>query len=303
MTRHNALPSIPPNDYVVASIESFADNPHASLAHLVESQKRVVSAIDMQIHDYEFSMPSEPDEDVEIGRILSPEKFVRFLRDPAIFMATPSMYEDRFEGTFPGDVLSAHVVGLKEHIRTAYRSDDQRKETLLLLVREIFASALEIEFPKGTCSCWTMLDNEATCELMWRHHANGQNGVGIKLPYGELKRIFQDRCFGAVGDNLIAGKVQYKEEYTTLHPAFRKRPSFAAEKEVRFFAPWVHDPTPLTLRPSFVHQAFETFSSQDVDQSFEMDARELLRDAHSALFAVGEFDDLDIAKSIEPFVD
>ncbi len=81
-------------------------------------------------------------------------------------------------------------------------------------------------------SCWTELDNYFDDHLMWYSYAGGNQGIGITIRYGQLKKHF----IGSVKDldldgHLQSGRVNY--ESISMLP-FNKHYMFRNEKEVRF---------------------------------------------------------------------
>ena len=228
------------------------------------------------MEQYQFESPREPDEGTVVGRILSPEKFIRFLAEPGLYLSPPRCYDDPRDGSFPSGVIRAHKLGLEDDINQVGLGIGE-DNLFRAKVRQMFANASGIKYPPGAASCWTVVEPPGASDLMWRHYASGRNGVGIKTRYGQLKSIFSDQLNEADGQEyLISGYVKYTEDELQPHPVFRKRPEFRPENEVRFFAPNVLETRLLPLG-SESHDAFETFYSYDIDIGFEMHAEALIQ--------------------------
>ena len=242
-----------------------------------KKRKRFEATLQGQMEQYQFEPPIEPEEETVVGRILSPEKFIRFLARPGIYLSPPRCYDDPRDGSFPSGVIVAHKQGLKDHMNQSGLSNGEDNR-FRVKVHQMFANASGVKYPLGAASCWTVVEPEGASDLTWRHYAGGRNGVGIKTSYSLLKSIFSDLLNEGDGQEyLISGYVEYTEDELQRHPAFRKRPEFSPEKEVRFFAPEVQEARLLKLfGPASCH-AFETFYSHDIDTCFEMHTRELIQ--------------------------
>lgn len=270
MIEDNAIPRIPPTARVIAAIDELKNGGGNPL--------KVVNAIHMQMTNYPVDNPIEPEDGAIVGRIMSPETFVRFLARPGLYVMPPPLYGDPQDGVFPNDVILGHKKELEEYFR--------RKHATRLpsdIVRMFGQAVARLEFPPGASSCWTVVADHGASDLMWRHYAGGQNGVGIKTTYSRLKSIFRDHVDEADGGiHMLAGYVDYRHDSFTRHPAFRKRPAFEPEHEVRLFAPHITQPRVLDFGPEATG-SFELFFSHDIDLAFERNAFDLI-EKHSADF-------------------
>lgn len=275
----STIPAIPLNEDVVEAFETLRIEKMCE-----EKKKRFQAALQLQMQQYQFVPPVEPDDDTDVGRILSPAKFIHFLASPGLYLAPPRYYDDPSDGSYPSDVLRAHKQGLEDFINQNGLSDGV-DDLFRNDVRGLFVSAAtSVKYPYGTASCWTIVEPFGASELMWRNYAGGREGVGIKTTYRRLKSIFCDLIDEADGQEyLISGCVNYVENELQSHPAFRKRSQFWPEKEVRFFAPEVREARLLPLGPESQH-AFQTFYSYDIDLCFQMHAEDLIQSQCSQFF-------------------
>ena len=275
MTEENALRRLTPSDTLKDALNRLT-TPAVNLVEIKDLLNGITQAFSKQIQAHEFKTPEEPNDSELVSRILSPEKFIRFLGKPGFHFSQPKNFRDRYEGTYPSDVILEHVCGAEAWVRENYR-DTQNFDTLMHACTQI--QKAKFSYPIGTCSCWTLIDGYRNfSEILWQHHAGGQNGVALVTTYGELRKHFQ---IGTHDPDLICGKVDYSANDTRYHPAFRKRPTFEHEQEIRFFSPMNEEP----FQTEFYHQntlRLEIGFSDDVDDSFESQVIKLVNNSHPA---------------------
>ena len=127
------------------------------------------------VYDQVFSLiniaPLEPNEDRLVCRYLSLAKFLRFIDSRRVDFPAATQFADRWECSIPEDYNNAilHVLN-KTHKPNAGWTEYVRTK----------AAGWNV-------SCWTQIENYFDDHLMWDAYANGPQGVGITVRYGQLK--------------------------------------------------------------------------------------------------------------------
>jgi hypothetical protein len=162
--------------------------------------------------------PFEPDDDVLICRYLTPTKFIKFLDTRQIAFPIATQFSDKRECAIPEDY--DHAV-----LRTFAKLN--RSET-------IWAQYVRSKASNWNISCWTELHDYFDDHLMWKVYAEGNDGIGITIRYGQLKQHLLTSIKEMAKDRqLHCGRMNYKSETISLLP-LNKRNIFQNEKEIRF---------------------------------------------------------------------
>ncbi len=277
MQKDNSLRQLPPSGALKDSIQQLMMFPAKNLLVQKKQLDRVISEFHADLEKHPFEPPVEPNDSQLISRIFSSEKFIRFLANPSFYMYTPGKFIDPCEGKYPDEVYAEHTTGVDAWINETINNDEYSDllEAVSWLVRDI-----RIDFPAGTCSCWTLIDDHRSfSELLWQHHAGSQNGVALIGTYGDLKQHFRNNTYD---EDLMSGKVSYSVDDARYHPAFKKRPAFIDEEEVRFFSPM--NPDPFLTEVDHQTLQLEIGFSEDVEATFRKEVHSLAFRIHPKLF-------------------
>ena len=161
--------------------------------------------------------PDEPEDDRLVCRFLTPKKFLWFLSTKEIRFCSAQEFDDPRECSLPEDYENAVGKVLCEFKLPPSEWDNQ-----------ILSKGQD-----WLVSCWTELNSCHDDNLIWHKYAEGPEGVGITIRYGQLKLCLKkgvERIDGRL--RLTAGRVNY--EYPLRILPFNKRRMFRRESEVRF---------------------------------------------------------------------
>ena len=161
--------------------------------------------------------PDEPGNDDLICRFLTPKKFLWFVGSKYLRFCATQEFDDPRECSLPEDYDNSVRKILYECSLPASEWDNQvwRKSQQWLV------------------SCWTIFNSYHDDNLIWHKYANGPEGVGITIRYGQLRDCLQKNIEQVDAEgSLKAGRVSYDFPIRLL--PFNKRKMFRNEKEVRF---------------------------------------------------------------------
>ena len=168
--------------------------------------------------------PDEPADDALVCRFLMPKKFLWFVSNKEIRFCTDQEFDDPRECTLPEDynvaiqaVLTELSLPISEWNNQVW---DKKRDWLI--------------------SCWTELKDPHVSNLIWHKYADGPDGIGITIRYGQLKSLLQNNIEQSCMDSkLLAGHVSYDDPLRLV--PFNKRQMFQGENEVRFVFPNSND--------------------------------------------------------------
>jgi hypothetical protein len=172
------------------------------------------------IYDKAFSKtavaPVELEDDVLICRYLTPAKFIKFIDTRQIAFPSATQFDDKWECVIPEDYDLAVLRIFAKLNRSG----------------TIWEKYVKTKASSWNISCWTELDTDFNDHLMWKVYAEGNDGIGITIRYGQLKkRLLNSAKEIAQDGQLHCGRVNY--ETISLLP-FNKHYMFRNEKEIRF---------------------------------------------------------------------
>ena len=190
-------------------LDNVNNNPQIKDEELVELiYDKVLSRI--------ANVPDEPNDDSLICRYLTPTKFIKFLDTCQIAFPIATQFSDSRECTVPEDYDNAVLKVLRELNRSG----------------AIWGKYVKSKASAWNISCWTELHDYFDDHLMWKVYAEGNDGIGITIRYGQLKKHLLNSVKEIAQDGqLHCGRVNY--ETISLLP-FNKHYMFRNEKEVRF---------------------------------------------------------------------
>ena len=164
--------------------------------------------------------PDEPADDAVICRFLTPKKFLWFVSHEVIRFCTAQEFDDPKESTLPEDYDVATQTVLTEFNLPISEWENQvwhKKQDWLV-------------------SCWTELIGPHASNLIWHKYAEGPEGVGITIKYGQMKSLLEDYIKQyCMESEPIAGRVSY--DFLLRLAPFNKRKMFQGENEIRFVLP------------------------------------------------------------------
>lgn len=193
------------------------------------------------------SPPDELADDVLVCRFLTPKKFLWFVIKKEIRFCTAQEFDDPKECTLPEDydvavqaVLTELALPISEWNNQVW---DKKRDWLV--------------------SCWTELKDSHVSNLIWHKYADGPDGIGITIRYGQLKNFLHER--DCIGNSLKAGQVSYASSLKLV--PFNKRQMFQGENEVRFVLCNSNNARDLHIDISGVFNEFGLFFSPDAPDS------------------------------------
>ncbi len=174
------------------------------------------------IYDKVFSksavVPVEPEDDALICRYLTPTKFIKFLHTRQIAFPIATQFDDKWECVIPEDYDLAVLRIFAKLNRSG----------------TIWEKYVKSKASSWNISCWTELDTYFDDHLMWTVYAGGNDGIGITIRYGQLKKHLLNSAKEITQEGqLHCGRVNYKTETISLL-SFNKHNIFRKEEEIRF---------------------------------------------------------------------
>ncbi len=159
-------------------------------------------------------LPQPKNPESRVTRYMSIEKYVRFLRERALYLARIDRFDDPFEGSLPKGALTDLSNGNKKLPEYLRESLDRKYWS-----RQFYVS------------CWYMSDDES--DAMWRLFGGGQGGICVVSTYASLAKV--------KGDGQVhIGRVSYLDYdhdnfgwWSELAPVMHKRRAFTHENEIR----------------------------------------------------------------------
>lgn len=171
----------------------------------------------------------------KLWRYMDLAKFVSMLKNSAIYFASPSSFEDLYEGAH-GELKNKkawddfYLSFARATIRTApdncwhYVQEETVEEDARRLIKQISTRKGDLNF----INCWHQNDYES--EAMWKLYSkNVANAIAIQTTFEKLKK--------QIGEKASIGKVKYidySKRFVGINEAYwHKRKAFEFENEVR----------------------------------------------------------------------
>ena len=162
-------------------------------------------------------LPDEPGDDQLLCRYLTPKKFLWFASQKSLRFCKVAEFDDPRECFPPEDYDNSVRKILHE----------------LSLPPEQWDKNVWGKGEDWLVSCWTTINEHHDDSLIWHKYAEGPEGVGITIRYGQLKSLLRKNIDPIdVEQSIKAGLVNYKQPLRLL--PFNKRLMFRNEAEVRF---------------------------------------------------------------------
>ncbi len=181
------------------------------------SDQEIVESFYLRALSELTNLPDEPDDEELVCRFLTPKKFLWFVSNKNIRFCSAQEFDDPKECSLPEDYENS--VG-----KILYELDLPASEW----ENQIWSKGQD-----WLVSCWTALRNYNDDNLIWHKYAEGPEGVGITLRYGQLKGCLKSNIDAVdVDGSMKAGRVSYEHPLRLL--PFNKRRMFQSESEIRF---------------------------------------------------------------------
>jgi len=162
-------------------------------------------------------LPSEPGDDELICRFLTPKKLLWFVSSKNIRFCSAQEFDDPKECSLPEDYENSIARVLHELDLSPREWENQKWQNGQVWLM----------------SCWTALGSHHDDSLIWHKYAEGPEGVGITIRYGELRDFLKTGIDKIDADEQMrSGRVSYDFPLRTL--PFSKRRMYRSENEVRF---------------------------------------------------------------------
>ncbi len=163
------------------------------------------------------NLPDEPGDGELVCRFLTPKKFLWFVSNKDIRFCSAQEFDDPKECSLPEDYENSVGKILCELDLPASEWENQ-----------IWSKSQD-----WLVSCWTVLRHHHDDNLIWHKYAEGSEGVGITIRYGQLKGYLKSNIDSVdVDGSMKAGRVSYEHPLRLL--PFNKRRMFQSENEIRF---------------------------------------------------------------------
>ena len=182
-----------------------------------QSEKETIEQFYFAAQSRLTGLPTEPNDEDLICRFLTPKKLMWFVSSRNIRFCSAQEFDDPKECSLPED----------------YENSVARVLYDLGLSAGEWESQKWLKGQDWLMSCWTVLRAHHDDSLIWHKYAEGPEGVGITIHYGEL-RDFLKKSIGSIDldERMKSGLVSYDFPLRSL--PFNKRRMYRNENEVRF---------------------------------------------------------------------
>lgn len=182
-----------------------------------QGEKEIIELFYLAAQGRLTKLPTEPADDELICRFLTPKKLLWFVSSKNIRFCSALEFDDPKECSLPEDYensVARVLIDLDLSPREWENQKWQKGQDWLM-------------------SCWTALRSHHDDSLIWHKYAEGPEGIGITIRYGELKDFLKTGIDKLDADGQMRlGCVSYDFPLRTL--PFNKRRMYRSENEVRF---------------------------------------------------------------------
>ena len=181
-----------------------------------------------------------PSSDKVIWRFMSLAKFLDLMRTSSLYFSRLDILRklDPFEGTFTRPIreaferLASDEVAVRAFLQLG--NDEPIKPYMMSQFQpDNWRRAQDRVFLDTYVNCWHLSEEESAS--LWSVYASQVDGVAVKTTVGGLVKSLE-----ATDQSILVGRVEYIDYLrdaisitNALNPVFRKRTSFASDKELR----------------------------------------------------------------------